>query len=258
MAFLNGKRILNAKVEIVNDDGGYDEGYEKGYNDGVPVGFASGQSIGMTQGIGEGEKRERQRFWENLQIGGRRIYYNYCFSNESWNDTIYHPIYPIQTLNPNAVFQNASITNTQVDVDLSGCVNFTAYTTFAGCTKLKTIPKLIVPASLKYNNAFANCTALVDITFDHKVVDDELVCYCEIGNSISFGDSHNLSEDSVDSIVQHLKNFPQGNGLGNTLTISSKAWGKFKEKYPIIGSDYTSWEDYITGIGWSLVLTKEP
>lgn len=236
MAYLNGKKIMHVSVDGL---------YKEGYNDGVPIGFASGQSIGRM----EGKEAERTAFWERFQLGGKRVYYNYCFSNDSWNDDIYHPLYPIVSKNANAIFQQASITDTQVPVDLSGCGTSTAYTTFDACTKLKTIYKLIVPVGLQYNNVFRNCTALENITIEGT-----------IGNSVSFGDSPLLTAESMYSIVMHLEGYtPSDDRYGkNTLTVSSAAWQRLEDSVLMDESMYNvfyTWENYINFYGWDLVLT---
>ena len=169
MAYFNGKKILNAPVTVVEVNG-YDEGYA------------------------QGKEVERIAFWEQFQNQGKREYYNYAFYGSfAWKDNIYDPMYPIVTKNGNAVFQQSGITDTRVPVDLSGCVTGTATSTFDGCSNLKTIFKLIVPAGLKYANVFRGCTALENITFEG-----------EIGNSISFADSPKLSYTSLLNIIEHL------------------------------------------------------
>jgi hypothetical protein len=67
------------------------------------------------------------------------------------------------------------------------------YYTFA-LSKVKTIDKLIVPENLKYVGTFNGCSNLENITFEGV-----------IGNNISFADSSKLTNASVQSIIDCLK-----------------------------------------------------
>jgi hypothetical protein len=224
MAYLNGKRILNAKVEIVNDDGGYDEGYTDGYNAGVTVGFSSGQSVGMTQGIVEGEKRERQRFWDKYQTG-TSTNHAYRYAGFGWTDETYNPIRPIYTaLISHMIFNYSQITDTKVDIEIhSASINV-----FQGADKLKTIRKLIVSNKTTFSAWFQDCTALENITFEG-----------EICSNIDFHWSEKLTHDSLMSIINHLANT---GGTTKTCTLGATNLAKLTNAEKAIA----------TGKGWTL------
>lgn len=237
MAYFNGKKILNAKVELVRDN--YDEGYR--------AGKAAGYAEGMEHGLEAGKEVERNAFWDAYQQNGNRTDYNYAFAGIGWTDEVYHPKYDIKTSTGNKVnsmYYYSGITDTLVSIDISG-LSSTQYM-FTNCKALRTIKKLIVSASVSVHaNTFTNCTALENITFEG-----------EIGASISFADCPLLTADSVKSIVDHLKIVQDSNSseFGSyTLTLKTEAWNNFNENvdapYPPL-----TWENYITNIGWNLAL----
>jgi hypothetical protein len=233
-------------------------GYQSGYKQGKTDGYGEGYEEGASAGIASGKRAERTAFWKQFQNNGKRVYYNNAFFGSfAWNDSIYDPIYPIVSNNANSIFQQSGITDTKVDVDLSGCGTGTANTTFDGSKYLKTIHKLIVPAGLKYNNTFRNCTALENIDIEGT-----------IGNSVSFGDSPLLSAASMKSIVESLAYYDLAHDQWgeNNLTVSEKAWGDFETELPFtenmpthiaVPVGTTRWVDFVNYIGWNLVTTKE-
>jgi hypothetical protein len=77
---------------------------------------------------------------------------------------------------------------------------------------VKTIDKLIVTDKLKYNSTFNGCSNLENIVFEGT-----------IGNSISFANSPLLTTESVQSIIDCLKDLTGATAQTLTLHADVKA-----------------------------------
>ena len=147
------------------------------------------------------------------------------------------------------MFGSARITDTLVDIDVSGTTVSTAYQLFDGCTKLKTVRKLILPEKITaYSNVFRKCTALENITIEGT-----------IAGSIDFSQCSELTADSMLNVVHCLKQYydDEAEYGTKTLTVSSVAWQRFEDALllpEVLLISYGSWENYIASKGWNLVL----
>ena len=184
-----------------------------------------------------GKAKERDEWWENFQNGGKRTAYNYAFYSMYWTDDIYHPKYPIYTKNANSMFDNSLITDTIVDVDVSG-ITITVGATFRNCKNLKTIRKFITKASAEYNaNVFEDCSALENITIEG-----------EIGRTITFQYSP-LTVESMKSIISSLVNYAgTANESVYKVTFTESCWNTLEadSSSPSGGT----WKDYVKSLGW--------
>ena len=79
--------------------------------------------------------------------------------------------------------------------------------------KLETIDKIIVAGFSGCSNAFTNCTALKNITFEGT-----------IGNSISFASSPLLTTESIDSIINALQDLT--GATSKTLTVHADVYDR--------------------------------
>ena len=59
----------------------------------VKFGWDNGE---FEAGKAEGAKSEYDRFWDGYQENGNKISYRFAFYGSSWNDTTFHPKYPIK------------------------------------------------------------------------------------------------------------------------------------------------------------------
>ena len=241
MAFFNGQKILNARVEMVG--GGYEEGYTDGYNDGVPVGFSSGQSIGRM----EGRNAEREEWWTKFQDNGDATNYTYAFWGSKWTDDIYHPVRGFKVLGGNQMFCQTKITDTKVPIDISASTT-NHVSLFNWSRAIVTINKLIVAAHNSFSGDFEGCSNLENITFEGV-----------IGNNIDFSACTKLTAASVYSIVDHLKQYLADDAEFGTkkVTFSQTAWNNFVQNGETpegMLMNHGSWENYLTNIGWQLVL----
>ena len=97
MAYFNGKRILNARVEGLYETG-YAEGEKIGYADGYTRGEQDGYAKGETDGVEKGKTAERDEFWKNYQNEGNITQGAYMFAHGGWDDDTFEPRYSLLKL----------------------------------------------------------------------------------------------------------------------------------------------------------------
>lgn len=144
-----------------------------------------------------GKQTEYDKFWDTFQQNGKRTNYNRAFFSETmaqsgWNDKNYNPKYDIVTISGAQTFWCALITDTKVPITLKDGCN--ANTMFGSCTRLVTIPKLILEGTVtSWANAFVACNALEEINIE-GVIDKD----------ISFASSSKLAHGSIMNIIECL------------------------------------------------------
>lgn len=215
-----------------------------------------------TEAFEEGKQVVYDQFWDVYQRNGKRGYYQFAFANEGWDDTTFKPKYDIilaAGYSGQNLFWGSKISNiaesleklgVRLDTTLCGhmesmfnsslteripelyCTHATDYGyglnyTFSNA-KAKTIDKLIVPKNLTYPYTFNGCTNLENITFEGT-----------IGNSISFANSPLLTEKSVQSILDHLKDLT--GQAAQTITFHATVGGKLTnaQKATITAKNWT-------------------
>ena len=214
----------------------YDTGFEKGHDQG----FEEGKQVGdYAQGFEEGKQAEYDAFWDAFQNFSRYRWTN-VFQGESWNDITFRPKYNITPIGTSdSLFRYAAITDldgrlnecgvildtsnatslnnafaesgftTMPTLDIRKCTaSNAANAMFAGCTKLKSIRKLIVNESIIFSRTFVNCPLLENIIFEGV-----------IGQDIDFTSCTKLREASIRSSITHLSD----TASGKTLTLSKVA-----------------------------------
>ena len=155
-----------------------------------------------------GKRSEYDTFWDSYQENGNKISYRLAFFGSGWNDTTFHPKYPIKMYKGQQQMQAFYYfrgTHIDVDIDFRAVGNAQV---FQSASLLKTISKLIVTDEVTYTSWFAGCTALEDITIEGA-----------IGNDISFSDCALLTKASIESIIGALS----GTVTGKTLTVNAAA-----------------------------------
>lgn len=172
-------------------------------------------------------------FWDTFQNYGQggTVNYQYAFANSKWKDNIYNPKYTIKPLvhSTGAIYifyQNNAITDTKVDIDVSQCTECNYM--FAYCSALVTIRKIISGETTKLYNAFAGCSALVNVTFE-GIINTEL----------SFKSSSKLSSSSVQSIIDCLADLTGGTVQTLTLHATVKANLTQDQLATITGKNWT-------------------
>ena len=196
-------------------------------------------------------------FWDVYQNNGDRVNYSYAFAGLGWNNDTFTPKYPIRVVgDASYMFSYCSLTEYDfvekgIDLDFSGATKLTylfrdckgivrvGAIDVTGCkdvnrpffgSGIKTIDSFIVSEATIYDNTFASATELENITVNGT-----------IGKSISFKDSKALSNASIQSIIDHLKDLT--GATAQTLTF-----------HATVGANLTqAQKDAITAKNWQLV-----
>lgn len=187
---------------------------------------------GTEEGYESGKKAQYDAFWDAYQQNGNRTNYNMAFGGVGWTDETFKPKYPIAPVG-NAATENtfyaSEITNipdglldfsqvtycymtfrlskliTAPPLDLSNCANGTIWL-FGQCANLKEIKTVTVSEQVTYSNFVFSCAALEKITFAGT-----------IGQALNFQWSPLLTNESVQSIIDHLKDLT--GATAQTLTF---------------------------------------
>lgn len=216
-----------------------------------------------------GKQVEYDSFWDTYKPDGGNI--NYLFAGNGWCDDNFNPSkIPTTVSHAYMTFSGSRITDLsmlpEINIDGSGNCQYMFYNatymkhigklnvkmyemygTFNGATALETIDRLTVHENTKFTSTFNGCTNLKNITFDGV-----------IGKSIDFRHSPLLTEDSLVSILSHLKNYSgTTDEYVNTLTLNYESYMKLHSIYvrDFVGPDYEGPEnanDYISYMGWNL------
>lgn len=251
MAYFNGKRILNARVEGLYETG-YAEGEKIGYADGYTRGEQDGYAKGETDGVEKGKTAERDEFWKNYQNEGNITQGAYMFAHGGWDDDTFEPRYSLLKLTRcDNMFNTCKVTDLKailerqgVVFDFSKCTNignafsyadFTALPTISTVsasslsslfyydTALHTIEKLILKddGSQSFSSTFGSCKALANIVIEGK-----------IGNNINFSPCP-LTHDSLMSIINHLATV----STTKTLTLGATNLAKLTDAEKAIATE---------------------
>ena len=157
-------------------------------------------------------------FWDMFQKNGTRTEYRYAFAYTDWTEEMFKPKYPFKLAGDNtyaflgvkAVWEDKVF---EVDTaeavnlmwafrltkfkrigkcDLSSATNIQGI--FSLCSNLVSIAQIVAHESLVWHEAFLYSANLEEVRFSGV-----------IGNSIGFTDCSKLSVDSVQSVIDHLK-----------------------------------------------------
>jgi hypothetical protein len=222
----------------------YDAGYAQGQAECDSVYYA-GYEAGMT----DGKKAEYDRFWDNLQNNGKRTDYQQTFEGYWCEPELFYPKYDLRpsgdasnmfykfggtyidlaqrllecgvvldtgnVTNATYLFGNSSAFTRLPTVDLRKAT--TAKYVFYGCRNLVTIDTVILSETTGIEkDLFGQCYVLENVTFDGV-----------IGKSISFYQCSKLTNASVQSAIDHLKDLTGQTAL--TLTFHATVGGKLTE-----------------------------
>lgn len=231
-------------IVVTAEDG---DGYDKGYADGYDTGYGKGIELGVM----DGEDAEYNRLWDSLQENGNRTAYNGAFGSV-WNDENFKPKYDIKPQNANHIFRYSGIVDLKGDLEKAGVTldfsnvsygqfvqmfetskvenvgvidtrssaGFSINYMFYGATKLKYIEKWILTDDGKQKfgerDTFGSCGQLEEIRLEGA-----------LGCSLSFSSCSKLSSDSVQSIIDHLKDLT--GATAQTLTFQAAVGGKLTD-----------------------------
>ena len=216
-----------------------------------------------------GKKTEWDNFWDAYQYNGKRIGYFCAFSGIGWNDKTFKPKYNMAVKGSALeMFMYCEVTDIVkslnecgVTLDFSNadsCKNLFVYSKTKAlpvlnfsksnnaeqfvmqCRNLVTIEKIISNENLVFkNNAFKDCTALTNITFEGV-----------IGQSLDMSYSTALLVDSMKSIISCLKNYSgTSNEFTYKLSLSEDSWAALEADST--APDGNTWKEYVGTLGWN-------
>lgn len=251
-----GLDAMAANIESVHI-AGYNSGWDQGMRDGQAFGRQEGYADGKAAGIEEGKQAEYDAFWDAYQDYGNRKDYQNGFSGKGWNTKTFKPKHHITVTNGYMMFRynSAEVDLVQLFEQLGvvfddsrntnpaymyfgsgftriGTVTLSEKSTgdmFNGCNNLVTIDKIISKASTTYTNSnFLDCPKLENVTFEGV-----------IGKSINFADSPLLTNASVQSIIDCLKDLT--GATAQTLTLHADVGAKLtdEQKATITAKNWT-------------------
>lgn len=191
----------------------------------APKVYESGHRVGYE----EGKKAEYDAFWDGLQHNGDGTT-DYRYKFFYWEDSYYNPKYPIYSTKSSmvAAYQNARITDTLVDIDLSATQ--LAGSMFANASLLVTIRKLIFGKKLTdVGNMFLSCNSLVELNAEGEI------CV----NNLNLKWSTLLNKASIESVINALS----ATTSGLTVTFSAKAVANAftDEEWAALEATKTNW-----------------
>lgn len=223
------------------------------------------------EGKEAGKQAEYDSFWDSYQEYGAKRYYGGAFAGTGWTEKTFKPKYDMTNIyNTNNMFFDCGIKDdlTQILDNLGltmslddNCSNATmmfAYsdftrlpelnmvscttsTVFANTPNLETIDKIKVSETTTYNAWFNNCYALKNVIFEGVIAQ----------NGLNFQSSHNLSRESITSIIYALS--PITTGL--SITLSKTAINNAFSGGGVWGVDSAAWTSLVNlRSNWTITL----
>ncbi len=169
-------------------------------------------------------------YLENMEATGG---YAYAFTGGGWSDALYNPARPIvATSTSNYMYAFNWITSTKVPITIDTDGEFNTHIFFT-CYGLKTVPSIKVTEKVRtFQSWFFWCPELEEVNFTEDSV---------IGSSIAFAQSSKLTNASVQTVINALKDLTGENA--QTLTFHATVGGKLTEEQKAA----------ITAKNWTLV-----
>ena len=237
---------------------GYIEGYTEGETKGIEQGYNQGYSEGHEQGYEDGSAFYND-FWDAYQENGTKTEYNSAFIASYWNDQTFKPKYDITPTNACNMFETSLITDinkclqecgTKIDLSTGSITNIEGFMRRANSIScpspinVENVPKYL--NSMFYFNSAIQEVHLIGVkeyhtwsyTFLNAYNLTHLTIEGVIGTTFDIGTSAGLTNESIQSIIDALKDLTGGTALTirfhatvkNKLTdeqraqITSKNW----------------------------------
>lgn len=243
----------------ISDDS-YHRGYADGETAGQQAGYETGLQMGLQQGMEQGKQAEYDRFWDAYQHNGTRTNYDTAFAGDGWTLETFKPKYNISYISSAyMMFRNNTIKTdltallerlgmtlnfgycSNLQYAFSGC----AYTrickidarsvgaiamsqTFSSSRNLETIDEIVCTDATRFDGTFNGLENLKNIKFDGV-----------INSNISFPKSAGLTNASVQSIIDHLKDRTGATALTLTLHADVGARLTDAQKAAITAKNWT-------------------
>lgn len=183
--------------------------------------YDAGYAAGMESGGGSGGDNHYDAFWDAYQQNGERTDYKYAFNGSGWTDETFDPKYDIKPKLADQMIAFCEITNLKqllidkgITIDTSGSTDVSYMCRTSSFTHL---PFLDLSGAEYYGATFAYCPDLIELSikvqergtypncFDQCPMLTDVTISGTIGTSIRFIHSPLLSTESVQSIIDALK-----------------------------------------------------
>ena len=240
-AVITDDRHYKDIADVIRDKGPYPEGTFKPEQMAQNIQYALNYqySKGADTGMAYGKQAEYDAFWDAYQQNGERVQYQQAFAGTGWTDEIYNPKYPIRIekncWDMNECFNGTNgITDLKVPVIFGEQVSGAASTLFRGCTRLKTIPKIVLNENIGFTIWFSGCFFLENLTIEGTIGK----------NGFDVSSSSKLTHKSLMNIINVLKDYSADtSGTTYTCTLGATNLAKLTDAEKAIA----------TQKGWSLV-----
>lgn len=179
-----------------------------------------------------GAQKEYDRFWDGLQLNGDQTDYRFAFAGTCWTANLLKPKYNIKPVNAYSMFGYSGTNidlaqhfdNLGIELDFTNCTNMYQLAYYSSITRFG---KILFSSNIaELSAAFDNATALVTIdefgtadgseipvslsnTFRQCKALQNITIKGIIGVNVSFQHSPLLTTDSVQSIIDHLKDLTE-------------------------------------------------
>ena len=200
-----------------------------------------------------GKQAERIALWEAMQNSGKRTHYACAFNSEYWTDENFTPLYPIKTdADATSMFEECKITDFTkegVVLDFSACTTLKNLFRNTKNTEIK-LPTLdfskVVYATYAFENYWGKDVSLI-ISEQFGGVNSFPKCYYlenvtisgTFGKHIAFKDSNLLSAESVQNIIDCLKDLTGATAQTITFHAEVKAKLTDEQKATITAKNWT-------------------
>ena len=247
---------MNIAEKIARAKADYDAVFEAGKQAGGGGGGGNTEAA-YNKGLADGKQAEYDRFWDDYQDNGQKTAYNQyagAFLGTGWTDENFNPKYPIVPTDAAYMFRATGITDLTKDgvvLDFSNCEKFNY--AFAYSKTLKKLPLIDLSSAKETTSLFADSIAesliltfsentnIASNMFSNAKWLTNLTIGGTIGMSISFANSPSLTVESVDSIIEHLKDL--GEAQEQKLTLNTT----------VVANMLQAQKDAISAKNWTLV-----
>lgn len=252
--YVDGKTAGERAGYEAGQQAGYADGQLSGYGEGHQAGYEAGHQAGQLSGMEQGIQAEYDRFWDAYQQNGERTNYSHGFTGSGWTDETFKPKYPLRIVgSAESMCVNSAFTEIPVAVDFSQCDNI--YYAFTFNSNLVRLPRMDISKVRSSTYAFRQCSSLEEIeclvfsentvlqsnTFYYTSNLKHLTAEGTVNTELNFAQSSMLTNESVQSILDHLKDLT--GATARTLTF-----------HAIVGAALTDAQKAaITAKNWTLV-----
>ena len=245
----------------------YDAVYDKGYSDGAAQGGG-----GYDQGFADGKQAEYDAFWDAYQLNGQRTVCDCMFSGSGWNTSLLKPKYSMSptsayylfyrfdqrgSAHPSELDMDDAFKNRGLELDFSGCTDFTSMLFQANVRKFGTLDMSACNTATKaasvLNSEFLRevrcfippkCTMAASC---FQVNLETIIVGGEVEYSMNLSRCGKLTNESITSVVNALSTEVSGQTLTLVKTAVNNAFDG--------GSTGSEWLNLIaTKSNWTISL----